>query len=102
MVTNRQAGALCLGLPCGVAWRVYGEGPTRQARRGGLSERQDRPFTASDVRFTRSKDGKTLYAIAFGWTVCVWQVQLAPAEQPLPDRTEGTWRGGTEEVFHCD
>jgi len=24
-------------------------------------------YTASDIRFTQSKDGKTLYAIALGW-----------------------------------
>lgn len=47
-------------------WEVYGEGPTKSAG-GGFSERRDKPFTAQDVRFTRSKDGKTLYVIALGW-----------------------------------
>jgi len=48
-------------------WQVHGEGPTRQARRGGFSERRDRAFTNRDVRFTQSKDGRTLYAIVLDW-----------------------------------
>ncbi len=48
-------------------WQVFGEGPTQQAKGGGFSERSDRPFTAEDIRFTQSKDGKTLYAVALGW-----------------------------------
>ncbi|UCG49443.1 MAG: alpha-L-fucosidase [Phycisphaerales bacterium] len=44
-------------------WRVFGEGPTLNAG-GGFSENKDKPYTARDIRFTRSKDGKTLYAIA--------------------------------------
>lgn len=43
-------------------WKIYGEGPTRQAKAGGFSENADQPFTAEDIRFT-SKAG-TLYAIA--------------------------------------
>jgi len=42
-------------------WKVYGEGPTRQAKAGGFSENADKPFTAQDIRFT-TKDG-SLYAI---------------------------------------
>ena len=48
-------------------WEIYGEGPTRQDKSGGFSENQDKPFTSQDVRFTRSKDGKTLYVIVLGW-----------------------------------
>jgi len=48
-------------------WQIYGEGPTRQEKGGGFSENKDKPFTSKDVRFTRSKDGKTLYAILLGW-----------------------------------
>ncbi len=48
-------------------WLISGEGPTRQAKGGGFSERQDRAFTNRDVRFTRSKDGKALYAIVLDW-----------------------------------
>lgn len=46
-------------------WTVYGEGPTRQAKGGGFSERADRDFTPEDIRFTTK--GDALYAIALGW-----------------------------------
>jgi alpha-L-fucosidase len=52
-------------------WKVYGEGPSTVASEkgqfGGQSDVQKHPFTAEDVRFTQSKDGKTLYAIALGF-----------------------------------
>lgn len=44
-------------------YKVFGEGPTR--REGGMfGERNAKPFTAQDVRYTTK--GKTLYAIALG------------------------------------
>ncbi len=45
---------------------IFGEGPTRNTG-GGFSENKDKPYTSEDVRFTRSKDGKTVYVIALGW-----------------------------------
>ena len=47
-------------------WVVYGEGPIHQTKGGGFSEHQDKPYTAADIRFIRSKDGKTVYAIVLG------------------------------------
>ena len=48
-------------------WKIYGEGPsTKAAEKGqfdGQKDVSDKPFTSEDVRFTQSKDGKTLYAI---------------------------------------
>jgi alpha-L-fucosidase len=48
-------------------WKIYGEGPsTLTAEKGqfdGQSDEQKNPFTPKDIRFTQSKDGKTLYAI---------------------------------------
>ena len=48
-------------------WKVYGEGPSTNLRRRGQFDGQTdvskQPFTAEDIRFTQSKDGKTLYAI---------------------------------------
>ena len=48
-------------------WKIYGEGPsTKAAEKGqfdGQKDISDKPFTSEDVRFTQSKDGKTLYAI---------------------------------------
>ncbi len=49
-------------------WKVYGEGPSTQAVEKGQFDGQkdmsDKPFTSEDIRFTQSKDGRTLYAIA--------------------------------------
>jgi alpha-L-fucosidase len=48
-------------------WKIYGEGPSTVAaekgRFGGQAVEQKKPFTAEDIRFTQSKDGKKLYAI---------------------------------------
>lgn len=48
-------------------WKVYGEGPSTTAAEKGQFDGQkdvsDKPFTAEDIRFTQSKDGKTVYAI---------------------------------------
>ena len=50
-------------------WIAFGEGPTRLKRGGGFTHRQGGylQYGAEDVRFTRSKDGGTLYAITLGW-----------------------------------
>ena len=53
-------------------WKVYGEGPACAAKQekghfGGQSDVSKAPFTAQDIRFTCSKDGKTVYAIVLGW-----------------------------------
>ena len=41
-------------------WQRFGEGPSSD-----LSDRTK--YTAKDIRFTQSKDGKILYAIVLGW-----------------------------------
>ena len=46
-------------------WLEFGEGPTRISRSG--SHLKSIKYTSRDIRYTRSKDGKTLYAIALGW-----------------------------------
>jgi alpha-L-fucosidase len=46
------------------AWVVYGEGPTKL---GGGSFTAPTALTASDVRYTKSKDGDAVYAILGGW-----------------------------------
>jgi alpha-L-fucosidase len=49
-------------------WKIYGEGPSTQAAEKGQFDGQkdvsDKPFTSEDIRFTQSKDGKTVYAIS--------------------------------------
>ncbi|HOL32147.1 MAG TPA: alpha-L-fucosidase [Anaerohalosphaeraceae bacterium] len=48
------------------AWEQYGEGPTKM---GGAHGQMGPPSegTAGDIRYTRSKDNKTLYAMLLGW-----------------------------------
>jgi alpha-L-fucosidase len=51
-------------------WRVYGEGPSTTAtlEKGSFDGIKDTgKFSSDDVRFTRSKDGKTVYALILGW-----------------------------------
>jgi alpha-L-fucosidase len=48
-------------------WKVYGEGPsTKSAEKGSFGGQRDvqkEPFTAEDIRFTQTKNGKTIYAL---------------------------------------
>ena len=67
-------------------WKTFGEGPTRNTG-GGFSERKDKAYTSEDIRFTRSKDGKTVYAICLDWpeksltvTSMAKNSQLCPGE----------------------
>jgi alpha-L-fucosidase len=49
-------------------WSVYGEGPTREPD-GGFEDHEEflaLRYSARDVRYTRSKDGGTVYAIVLG------------------------------------
>jgi len=46
-------------------WLTFGEGPTRLGKGGGFVRRVT--YSAADIRYTRSKDGKAIYAIALGW-----------------------------------
>ena len=52
-------------------WKIFGEGPsTVAAEKGqfdGQTDMQKKPFTTEDIRFTQSKDGKTLYAIVLAF-----------------------------------
>jgi alpha-L-fucosidase len=45
-------------------WGVFGEGA---ARTDAGHFKEDFGFSAADIRFTQSKDGRTVYAIALGW-----------------------------------
>ncbi len=50
-------------------WKVFGEGPALGGAKlsaQGFNEGKGKPFTSEDIRFTQSKDGKTLYAIVLG------------------------------------
>jgi len=50
-------------------WKTFGEGPAGAGNAlsaQGFNEGKGKPFGAEDVRYTVSKDGKTLYAIVCG------------------------------------
>jgi alpha-L-fucosidase len=50
-------------------WKIFGEGPASagsELSAQGFNEGRSKAFTAEDVRYTASKDGKTLYAIVCG------------------------------------
>jgi alpha-L-fucosidase len=50
-------------------WKTFGEGPASEGvelSAQGFNEGKGKPFTPEDVRYTTSKDGKTLYAISLG------------------------------------
>ena len=49
-------------------WQVFGERPSDAPEvKGGNFNEGKIAYTAKDIRFTTSKDGKTLYVIALGW-----------------------------------
>jgi len=48
------------------AWDIYGEGPTKMGAAHGVFQ-APAEGTNKDIRFTRSKDNSTLYAILLGW-----------------------------------
>ncbi len=50
-------------------WKTFGEGPASEGvalSAQGFNEGKGKPFSAADVRYTVSKDGRTLYIIALG------------------------------------
>ena len=48
------------------AWQKYGEGPTKMGAAYGIMT-APAEGTSKDIRYTKSKDGTTLYAIMLGW-----------------------------------
>ena len=46
-------------------WLEYGEGPNRLKKSGSFTGSVQ--YTDKDIRYTRSKDGKTIFVTALGW-----------------------------------
>jgi len=46
-------------------WKIFGSGPSTVVTGGPMNERNRKPMTAEDVRFTTK--GKALYAFVMGW-----------------------------------
>jgi len=57
------------------AWEKYGEGPTKMGAGHGVMT-APMQGTAKDIRYTRSKDNKTLYAILLGWEKGQKEIEL--------------------------
>ncbi len=68
-------------------WKIYGEGPSKVVKSGSFNEGKLQ-YSASDIRFTQSKDEKSLYAIALGW----------PSEGRLVVKTLGSTSGKISEL----
>lgn len=47
-------------------WKIYGEGSSKVVKSGNFNEGKLQ-YTATDIRFTQSKDKASLYAIVLGW-----------------------------------
>jgi alpha-L-fucosidase len=58
------------------AWEKYGEGPTKMGAAHGIMS-APAEGTAKDVRYTRSNDNTTLYAILLGWDKGQKEIKLA-------------------------
>ena len=63
-------------------WRCYGEG-SQKVVQGQMTERRNGGFGERDIRFTVSKEGRTLYAALLGWprTALATIAALAPHEE---------------------
>jgi len=46
-------------------WKIFGAGPAIQTTGGPMNERNRKPMTAADLRFTAK--GNTVYAFSMGW-----------------------------------
>jgi alpha-L-fucosidase len=85
-------------------WKVLGEGPQMASAAPlsaqGFNEGKGKPFTAEDVRFTQSKNGKTLYAIIMGSPKSAVTIKSLGTNAKLLDRkiSKITLLGSKEKV----
>ncbi len=78
-------------------WKIYGEGPNA-IKAGSFQGNSIAKLGEKDIRFTRSKDGKTLYAIALGWPAGEFTIAaLGTASEQKPGKMEHVELLGTGE-----
>jgi alpha-L-fucosidase len=78
-------------------WKIYGEGP-HAVKTGSFQGNSIGALGEKDIRFTRSKDGRTLYAIALGWPSGPFTIQaLGSQSLQRPGRIENVELLGTQE-----
>ena len=63
---------------------------------------EGKPFLFSYFEYTGSDYAADMAAMAADPLTLEWWSVCKPCQQPLPDRTEGEWWAGMEEVFHLD
>jgi len=70
-------------------WKIFGEGPASEGAAlssQGFNEGKFKAFTGNDVRYTVSKDGRSLYAIALGWPAGTALLKSLGTDAKLLDR----------------
>jgi alpha-L-fucosidase len=78
-------------------WKICGEGPNA-IKAGSFQGDSIAKLGEKDIRFTRSKDGKTLYAIALGWPAGEFTIAaLGTASEQKPGKVERVELIGTNE-----
>ncbi|HEX3987521.1 MAG TPA: alpha-L-fucosidase [Acidobacteriaceae bacterium] len=78
-------------------WKIYGEGPNA-IKAGSFQGDSIAKLGEKDIRFTRSKDSKTLYTIALGWPSAEFVVAaLGTGSEQKPGRVEHVELLGTGE-----
>ncbi len=89
-------------------WEIYGEGP--QEREGNNDWAEDFHYTARDIRYTRSKSGKELYATAMAMPETGSDIILKEVAQRggeiksitlLGSKEKLTWSRNAESVVIC-
>jgi alpha-L-fucosidase len=71
-------------------WKIFGEGPASEGApisAQGFNEGKGKPFTAEDVRFTASKDGRAVYVIVMGWPDKTLSIKSLGKKAALLDKT---------------
>jgi alpha-L-fucosidase len=78
-------------------WKIYGEGPNA-IKAGSFQGESIAKLGEKDIRFTRSKDEKTIYAIALGWPAGEFTIAaLGTGSEQKPGRVERVELLGTGE-----
>jgi alpha-L-fucosidase len=79
-------------------WHVFGEGPTNVGEGRGGHFIKEPTYTGKDVRYTRSKDGSTVYAIFLGWPGA-GEFELGAFEAPGAGEISGVRLLGSDAVL---
>jgi alpha-L-fucosidase len=78
-------------------WKLFGEGPDT-IKSGSFQGNSIAQLGEKDIRFTRSKDGKVVYAIALGWPAAEFVISsLGTASSTSPGKVERVELLGTGE-----